>query len=66
MRWLNLITMISALFIGQAFAQRISSYDFSVVREWITANEKLYLGFSSNRGQINKEALIYSKGPGFR
>ncbi|MFZ8845634.1 MAG: SBBP repeat-containing protein, partial [Candidatus Hydrothermia bacterium] len=65
MRWLNLITMITTLFIGQAFAQRISSYDFSVVRKWITANEKLYLGFSSNRGQINKEALIYSKGPGF-
>jgi hypothetical protein len=65
MRWLNLITMISALFIGQAFAQRISSYDFSVVREWMSATEKLYYGFSSNRGQINKEALLYSKGPGF-
>jgi predicted SpoU family rRNA methylase len=65
MRWLNLITIISALFIGQAFAQRISSYDFSVVREWMSATEKLYYGFSSNRGQINKEALLYSKGPGF-
>ena len=49
----------------KTFAQNISSYDFSVVREWINATEKLYLGFSSNRGQINKEALIYSKGPGF-
>jgi hypothetical protein len=49
----------------KTFAQNISSYDFSVVKEWITATEKLYLGFSSNRGQINKEALIYSKGPGF-
>jgi len=49
----------------KTFAQNISSYDFSVVKEWINANEKLYYGFSSNRGQINKEALIYSKGPGF-
>jgi hypothetical protein len=49
----------------KTFAQNISSYDFSVVKEWINANEKLYLGFSLNRGQINKEALIYSKGPGF-
>jgi len=49
----------------KTFAQNISSYDFSVVKEWISASEKLYLGFSSNRGQINKEALIYSKGPGF-
>ena len=28
---------------------------------WITATEKLYLGFSLNEGQINKEALLYSK-----
>jgi predicted SpoU family rRNA methylase len=49
----------------KTFAQNISSYDFSVVKEWINANEKLYYGFSLNRGHINKEALIYSKGPGF-
>jgi hypothetical protein len=54
-----------ALLIGKAFAQNISSYDFQVVKEWINATEKSYLGFSLNRGQINKEALIYSKGPGF-
>ena len=47
------------------FAQNISSYDFSVVKGWTNATEKSYLGFSSNRGQINKEALLYSKGPGF-
>jgi hypothetical protein len=54
-----------ALLIGKVFAQNISSYDFQVVRERINATEKLYYGFSLNRGQINKEALIYSKGPGF-
>jgi hypothetical protein len=62
MKWLNLITFV--LFTGQAFAQ-ISNYNPQIMKEWITATEKLYLGFSSNRGQINKEALIYSKGPGF-
>ncbi|MDT7880226.1 MAG: hypothetical protein RQ990_05180, partial [Candidatus Hydrothermia bacterium] len=64
MRKITLILTIS-LWVDGVFAQKISSYDFSVVREWISATEKLYLGFSSNRGQINKEALIYSKGPGF-
>jgi hypothetical protein len=54
-----------ALLIGKVFDQNISSYDFQVVRERINATEKLYYGFSLNRGQINKEALIYSKGPGF-
>jgi hypothetical protein len=64
MRKITLILTIS-LWVDGVFAQNISSYDFSVVREWITATEKLYYGFSSNRGQINKEALLYSKGPGF-
>jgi hypothetical protein len=64
MRKITLILTIS-LWVDGVFAQKISSYDFSVMKEWINANEKLYLGFSSNRGQINKEALIYSKGPGF-
>jgi hypothetical protein len=64
MRKITLILTIS-LWVDGIFAQKISFYDFSVVREWINATEKLYLGFSSNRGQINKEALIYSKGPGF-
>jgi hypothetical protein len=64
MRKITLILTIS-LWVDGVFAQNISSYDFSVVKEWINATEKLYLGFSSNRGQINKEALIYSKGPGF-
>jgi predicted SpoU family rRNA methylase len=64
MKKITLILTIS-LWVDGVFAQKISSYDFSVVREWITATEKLYLGFSLNRGQINKEALIYSKGPGF-
>jgi predicted SpoU family rRNA methylase len=49
----------------KTFAQNISSYDFSVVREWVDATEKLYYGFALNKGQINKEALLYSKGPGF-
>jgi predicted SpoU family rRNA methylase len=35
------------------------------MKEWITATEKFYYGFVLNKGQINKEALIYSKGPGF-
>jgi hypothetical protein len=35
------------------------------MKEWINANEKFYYGFALNKGQINKEALIYSKGPGF-
>jgi hypothetical protein len=56
--------MITLLFIIQAFA-KISNYHPQIIKEWINANEKLYLGFSSNRGQINKEALLYSKGPGF-
>ena len=64
MKWLNLITIMTLLVVGQAFA-KISNYDPQTMKEWITANEKLYLGFSSNRGQINKEALLYSKGPGF-
>jgi hypothetical protein len=62
MKWLNLITFV--LFTGQAFAQ-ISNYNSQIMKEWINATEKLYLGFSLNRGQINKEALLYSKGPGF-
>jgi len=53
------------LLIGKAFAQNISSYDFSVVKEWINSPNKMYYGFSLNKGQINKEALLYSKGPGF-
>jgi predicted SpoU family rRNA methylase len=65
MRKITFTTIIMLLLAVKTFAQNISSYDFSVVKEWITATEKLYLGFSSNRGQINKEALIYSKGPGF-
>jgi predicted SpoU family rRNA methylase len=64
MRKITLILTIS-LWVDGVFAQKISSYDFSVVKEWINATEKLYYGFSLNRGQINKEALIYSKGPGF-
>jgi hypothetical protein len=64
MRKITLILTIS-LWVDSVFAQKISSYDFSVLKEWVNASEKLYLGFSSNRGQINKEALIYSKGPGF-
>ena len=64
MKQLNLITIMTLLVVGQAFA-KISNYDPQTMKEWITANEKLYLGFSLNRGQINEEALIYSKGPGF-
>jgi hypothetical protein len=64
MRKITLILTIS-LWVDGVFAQNISSYDFSVVREWVNATEKLYYGFSLNRGQINKEALLYSKGPGF-
>jgi predicted SpoU family rRNA methylase len=64
MRRIPLILTIS-LWVDGVFAQNISSYDFSVVKEWTKVNEKLYYGFSLNRGQINKEALIYSKGPGF-
>jgi len=56
--------MITLLSIIQAFAKS-SNYDPQTMKEWITSTEKLYLGFSLNRGQINKEALIYSKGPGF-
>ena len=65
MKRITFITIIMLLLAVKTFAQNISSYDFSVVKEWITATEKLYYGFSLNRGQINKEALIYSKGPGF-
>ena len=56
---LNLI-----LFIGQTFTKS-SNYDFQIIKEWITATEKLYLGFSLNVGQINKEALLYSKNSNF-
>jgi hypothetical protein len=65
MKRITFIIIIMLLLAVKTFAQNISSYDFSVVKEWINASEKSYLGFSSNRGQINKEALIYSKGPGF-
>jgi hypothetical protein len=65
MRKITFTTIIMLLVMGKAFAQNISSYDFSVVKKWITATEKLYYGFALNKGQINKEALLYSKGPGF-
>ena len=52
------------MFIGQTFAKS-SNYDFQIIKEWITATEKLYLGFSLNEGQINKEALLYSKNSNF-
>ena len=65
MKRITFITIIMLLLAVKTFAQNISSYDFSVVKEWTNATEKLYLGFSLNRGQINKEAFIYSKGPGF-
>jgi hypothetical protein len=48
----------------KTFAQNISSYDFSVVKEWINSSAIFYYGFSPNRGQLNKEAILYSKGPG--
>jgi predicted SpoU family rRNA methylase len=64
MRKITLILTIS-LWVNGVFAQKISSYDFSVVREWVNATEKLYYGFALNKGQINEEALLYSKGPGF-
>jgi predicted SpoU family rRNA methylase len=63
MKWLNLITIIT-LTVGQTFAKS-SNYDPQTMKEWLTANEKLYYGFALNKGQINKEALLYSKGPGF-
>jgi len=53
MRKITLILTIS-LWVDGVFAQKISSYDFQVVKEWINATEKLYYGFSLNRGQINK------------
>jgi hypothetical protein len=62
MRKITLILTIS-LWVDSVFAQKISSYDFSVVREWVNATEKFYYGFALNKGQINKEALLYSKGP---
>jgi len=62
MKWLNLIIFI--LFTGQAFAQ-ILNYNPQIMKEWITATEKFYYGFALNKGQIDKEALLYSKGPGF-
>ena len=65
MKRITFITIIMLLLAVKTFAQNISSYDFSVVREWMTATEKLYYGFALNKGQINKEALLYSKGPGF-
>jgi predicted SpoU family rRNA methylase len=65
MKRITFITIIMLLLAVKTFAQNISSYDFSVVREWVDATEKLYYGFALNKGQINKEALLYSKGPGF-
>jgi hypothetical protein len=53
MKKITLILTIS-LWVDSVFAQKISSYDFSVVKEWTKVNEKLYYGFSLNRGQINK------------
>ena len=64
MKWLNLIAIMTLLFVGQAFAKS-SNYDPQTIKEWVTATEKFYYGFALNKGQINKEALIYSKGPGF-
>jgi hypothetical protein len=49
----------------KTFAQNISSYDFSVVKEWITATEKLYYGFAVNRGQLSEDVLLYSKNSNF-
>ena len=64
MKWLNLIAIMTLLFVGQAFAKS-SNYDPQTIKEWVTATEKLYYGFVLNKGQTNKEALLYSKGPGF-
>jgi hypothetical protein len=65
MKRITFITIIMLLLAVKTFAQNISSYDFSVVKEWINATEKFYYVFALNKGQMNKEALIYSKGAGF-
>jgi len=64
---MNLILLIIIMlsFVVDAFAQSPKLYDFSVIKEWINSSAIFYYGFSPNRGQTNKEALIYSKGPGF-
>jgi hypothetical protein len=64
MRWLNLITIMTFLFIEQTFAQ-ISNYDPQTMKEWVTANEKLYYGFAGNRGQLSEKVLLYSKNSNF-
>ncbi|MDT7880591.1 MAG: hypothetical protein RQ990_07055, partial [Candidatus Hydrothermia bacterium] len=65
MKRITFITIIMLLLAVKTFAQNISSYDFSVVREWVTATEKLYYGFAGNRGQLNEKVLLYSKNSNF-
>jgi hypothetical protein len=63
MKWLNLITIMT-LFVGQAFAKSLN-YDPQTMKEWVTANEKLYYGFAGNRGQLSENVLLYSKNSNF-
>jgi hypothetical protein len=64
MRWLNLITIMTFLCVVQAFAKS-SNYDLQTMKEWVTANEKLYYGFAGNRGQLSENVLLYSKNSNF-
>jgi hypothetical protein len=64
MRWLNLITIMTFLCVVQAFAKS-SNYDPQTMKEWVTANEKLYYGFAGNRGQLSEKVLLYSKNSNF-
>jgi len=52
-------------FVNKVLYQSSKSHDFKGVKKFINANQNLYVGFSLNKGQINKEAILYSKGPGF-
>jgi hypothetical protein len=64
MKWLNLITIMTFLCVVKAFAKSLN-YDPQTMKEWVTANEKLYYGFAGNRGQLSKEVLLYSKNSNF-
>jgi len=42
----------------------LKSYDISIVREWINQRGIFSKGFSLNKGQVNKEVLLYSRNSG--
>ncbi len=46
-------------------AQTPKNYNPEIIKEWINFDIKIYKGFSLNKGQIDKQVLLYSKNGDF-